>query len=163
MSLRITHASPSILRIRNTSKSSKQYKSNRSSLSSTVILPISPINSNRFSAPEFTSRLDRRAPKARSDEIRWADLLEKFRSVQLRHEKARTRQLLLPRGPHIDAAPSTPIVGPKRNVSVAHQTAAPPPSHKRGGRSIHTITQGIMNVGRGTGDAKKNTGGGKRG
>lgn len=106
------------------------------------------------STPESTSRLDRRAPKPKADEIKWGDLLDKFRSVQLRHEKARTRQLLLPRNPHIDTAPSTTAVGPKRNVSTAQQ-APPPPSHKRGGRSIHTITQGIMNVGRNTGDGKK--------
>ena len=71
------------------------------------------------------------------------DLLEKFRSVQLRHEKAPTRQLLLPRFPHIDTAPSTPAVGAaKRNVSdvrEAAQTMAP--THKlKGSRSIQTIT-----------------------
>jgi hypothetical protein len=112
--------------------------------------------------PESTSsRLDRRAPKLKADEIRWSDLLEKFRSVQLRHEKARTRQLLLPRNQHIDTTPSTPAVGPKRNASVANQ-AQPPQSHKRGARSIQTITQGIMNVGRSSGDGKKGIGG-KRG
>ena len=108
--------------------------------------------------PESTSsRSDRRVPKFKVDEIRWSDLLEKFRSVQLRHEKARTRQLLLPRGQPIDTTPSTPVVGPKRNVNQAQ----PPQSHKRGARSIQTITQGIMNVGRSS-DGKKGIGG-KRG
>jgi hypothetical protein len=105
-----------------------------------------------FSAPETSTRPDRRTPKYRADEIKWSDLLDKFRSVQLRHEKARTGQLLLPRSPHIDTTPSTPAVGPKRNVSTAQQ---PPQTHKRGGRSIHNFTQGLMNVGRSGGDIGK--------
>ena len=105
-----------------------------------------------FSVPETSTRADRRAPKPKADEIKWSDLLDKFRSVQLRHEKARTRQLLLPRSPHIDTVPSTTAVGPKRNVSTVQQ---PPPTHKRGGRSIHNFTQGIMNVGRSGGDGGK--------
>ena len=118
------------------------------------------------SAPESTtSRPDRRPSRPKSEEIKWTDLLEKFRSVQLRHEKARTRQLLLPRSPHIDTAPSTPAVGAaKRNVSVAREAPVTAPAaastHKKGSRSIHTITQGIMNVGRGgsgAADAKKSS------
>jgi vacuole morphology and inheritance protein 14 len=112
------------------------------------------------SAPESTSsRPDRRPSRPKSEEIKWTDLLEKFRSVQLRHEKARTRQLLLPRSPHIDTAPSTPAMGAvKRNVSVVREvTQTTAPTHKKGSRSIQTITQGIMNVGRGGGggDAKR--------
>jgi vacuole morphology and inheritance protein 14 len=109
-----------------------------------------------YSVPESTiTRPDRRVLKPRVDEIKWADLLEKFRSVQLRHEITRTRQLPIPRTPHIDPAPSTPAVGQKRNVSNTAQ--APPQTGRRGGRSIQTITQGIMNVGRG-GEGKKTSG-----
>ena len=45
----------------------------------------------------------------------------------------------------------------KRNVSVVREAAqTTAPTHKKGSRSIQTITQGIMNVGRGGGgDAKK--------
>ena len=126
--------------------------------------PYSPIKQSNFSVPESTtSRADRRVPKTR-DEIKWSDLLEKFRSVQLRHEKARTRQTSVtsvPRSPLIEATPSTPAVSgvTKRNISAPHQGVQ---GHKRGGRSIHTITQGIMNVGRG-GDGKKTAGMSKRG
>jgi hypothetical protein len=100
-----------------------------------------------------------RAPKPKADEIKWQDLLDKFRSVQLRHEKARSRQLVLPRSPHIDPIPQTPTQ--RRNVSQQREQAPPPTpqTHKRGSRSIHSITQGFMNVGRG-GEGKK--GGGKR-
>jgi hypothetical protein len=117
-------------------------------------------NPPNVSAPESTSsRPDRRPSRPKSEEIKWTDLLEKFRSVQLRHEKARTRQLLLPRSPHIDTAPSTPALGAtKRNVSVVREAAQTAPTHKKGSRSIQTITQGIMNVGRGGGgggDGKK--------
>jgi hypothetical protein len=103
-------------------------------------------------------RPDRRLPKSKSDDIKWTDLLDKFRSVQIRHEKARTKQPLLPRSPHVDTAPPTPSVG-KRSTSVNQVSQ---PTHKPRGRSIHTLTQGIMNVGRG-GEAKKVSQSGKRG
>src|SRR5271155_1916355 len=158
MFVRFTHAPPSILRLRHPPQPSQQYKSNR------LPPPLPPPVLPRFphppnvSGPESTSsRPDRRPSRLKSEEIKWTDLLEKFRSVQLRHEKARTRQLLLPRSPHIDTAPSTPAVGAaKRNVSVVREAAQlTAPTHKKGSRSIQTITQGIMNVGRGGGDAKK--------
>src|SRR5271169_4182245 len=144
MFIRFTHAPPSILRLRHPPQSSQQYKSNRlpPPLPSPVSLPPFP-NPSNFSAPESTSsRPDRRALRLKSDEIKWTDLLEKFRFVQLRHEKARTRQLLLPRSPHIDTAPSTPAVGAaKRNVSVVREAAqTTAPTHKKGSRSIQTIT-----------------------
>ena len=114
-----------------------------------------------------TARPDRRTttPKPKED-IKWGDLLEKFRSVQLRHEKARTKQLLLPRtSPRIETTPSaTPNVAQKRNTSTGPAVPiapAPTASHKKGGRSIHTLTQGIINVGRGN-EGKKVSGSGKR-
>jgi vacuole morphology and inheritance protein 14 len=122
-------------------------------------IPIIP--SNPYSA-ESTTRSDRsRLQKSKADEIKWNDLLEKFRSVQIRHEKARTRQPLLPRSPHIDTAPPTPSIGQKRSASTNQQNSQP--THKPRGRSIHTLTQGIMNVGRSGGEGKKPSQGGKRG
>jgi len=113
-----------------------------------------------------TARLDRRTatPKPKED-IKWGDLLDKFRSVQVRHEKARTKQLLLPRtSPRIDTPPATTPTVTQKRVSTAPGVAnAPVPAtgHKRGGRSIHTLTQGIINVGRGN-EGKKVSGSGKR-
>lgn len=78
--------------------------------------------------------------------------MEKFRAVQTRHEKARSRQPNS-RSPQLDPAPNTPALQPKRNASVGNQGGVQP-THKKGGRSIHTITQGIMGVGRSSGDAK---------
>ena len=62
---------------------------------------------------------------------------------------------MLPRSPHIEPSQTNAgTVGQRRNVSNAREPAAPPtPVHKRG-RSIHSLTQGIINVGRGS-EAKK--------
>ena len=70
---------------------------------------------------------------------------------------------MLPRNPPFETAPSTPALGPKRNISSVQQQ--PPPANKRGGRSIQTITQGLMNVGRSAPEGKKTglMGTGKRG
>jgi vacuole morphology and inheritance protein 14 len=123
--------------------------------------PYLPPTPSLTRSAESTSRADRRIPKPKADEIKWTDLLEKFRFVQLRHEKGRTRQPLLPRSPHIETAPPTPAIGQKRSTSRNEQVAQTP-THKPRGRSIHTLTQGFMNVGRG-GDGKKFSQSAKRG
>jgi hypothetical protein len=78
--------------------------------------------------------------------------MEKFRAVQSRHEKARSRQPNS-RSPPVEPTPNPPGLVPKRNASVGNQGGLQP-THKKGGRSIQTITQGIMNVGRSSGEAK---------
>jgi len=121
------------------------------------------IDSSEPSIP--SSRADRRAaaaaaPKPRSDDVKWAELLEKFRSVQFRHEKARSKAQILSRSPHIETNPPNPALGPLPTVTKRNVSAAPPTAtamqHKRG-RSLQTITQGIMGVGR-SGETKKVSG-----
>ena len=105
------------------------------------------------SASEPVSRSDRRGVKTKTDDIKWQDLMDKFRAVQTRHEKARSRQPNS-RSPQLEPTPNTPALQPKRNASVGNQGGGTQPTHKKGGRSIQTITQGIMGVGRSSGDAK---------
>jgi len=145
VSLRTLNAPPAIFGICHSPQSPQQYKSNR--LSPSLPSPVCHLYSSLIHSAAEPAVRPGRGPKPRSDEIRWQDLLDKFRSVQLRHEKARSRQLL-PRSPHIEPVPQTP--SQRRNVSQQREQPAPPTpaTHKRGARSIHSLTQGIMNVGR---------------
>jgi len=125
-------------------------------------LTLTFVDSSEPSNP--SSRADRRAavgtPRPRSDDVKWADLLDKFRSVQFRHEKARSKAQVLSRSPHIETNPPNPALGPLPAVTKRNVSAPPPPptsaQHKRG-RSLQTITQGIMGVGR-SGETKKVSG-----
>lgn len=108
-------------------------------------------NGPHISGSDSSTRQDRRPNKVRSDDIKWQELLDKFRAVQARHEKARSRQPHS-RTPPVDSA--VILAGqPKRNPSLGNQGGVQP-SHKKGGRSIHNFTQGIMGVGRSNLDAK---------
>ena len=155
MLVRTAHASPSIVRLCDAPKQIKQYQSNwlPPSLPSDVQPPSFP-NSNCDSNNEYQPpRVDRRT-KPKVDEIKWQDLLDKFRSVQFRHEKARSKAQILPRSPHIETNPSTPSLGPP---TVSKRNSSAPAQHKRG-RSIQNFTQGIMGVGRSSGETKKVSG-----
>jgi hypothetical protein len=157
MFVRVTHAPPSVICLCNPPKQIKQYQSNRlpppfpPNVPSAIPPPstILTCRNNDYQPP----RVDRRA-KPKSDEIKWQDLLEKFRSVQFRHEKARSKAQILPRSPHIETNPSTPAIGPP---AVSKRNSIAPAQHKRG-RSIQNFTQGIMGVGRSSGETKKVSG-----
>jgi hypothetical protein len=156
MFVRTTHAPPSIIRLRNPPKQIKQYQSNRlpPPLPPNVTPPLLRPPSNSGSNNDYQpTRAERRA-RPKSEEIKWQDLLEKFRSVQFRHEKARSKAQVLPRSPHIETNPSTPAIGPP---AASKRNSSAPAQHKRG-RSIQNFTQGIMGVGRSSGDSKKVSG-----
>jgi hypothetical protein len=155
MFVRTTHAPPSIIRLRDPPKQIKQYQSNRlpPPLPPNVHTPLRPPSNGGRNNDYQPTRAERRA-KPKSEEIKWQDLLEKFRSVQFRHEKARSKAQVLPRSPHIETNPSTPAIGPP---AASKRNSSAPAQHKRG-RSIHNFTQGIMNVGRSSTDTKKVSG-----
>jgi hypothetical protein len=65
--------------------------------------------------------------------------------VQLRHEKARSRDVVASqKQPAVEVTHTSPVA--RRNVS---SISGGGQVHKKGARSIQSLTQGIMNVGRG--------------